>query len=230
MRAPMADERPASPLPLRAEYAALARSYDTRWAAYLEHSLGLLRPALQSQPPRRVLDLACGTGALLPRLRRWAGAEVTWVGVDSSPEMLLRAATAADPRAGALCAAAEALPFAGGSFDTVVCASALHYFAEPARVLAEARRVLLPGGRLLLLDWAGDALAMRLLAGWLRLRRRPLARLYRSADAAELVRDAGFVVDRVGRGSAPPCWRLFLIEARVESPPDAPASAEVPRS
>jgi hypothetical protein len=96
-------------------------------------------------------------------------------------------------------------------------------------VLGEARWVLAPGGRLLLLDWAGEALPMRLLAWWLRLGRRPLERVYPASAAAALVRAAGFVVHDVEHGSAPPWWRLFLIEARAPRP-DVPASAAGPRS
>lgn len=47
---------------------------------------------------------------------------------------------------------AEELPFAGGRFDTVLCTFTLCSVQEPARVLAEARRVLKPGGRLLFLE------------------------------------------------------------------------------
>lgn len=51
---------------------------------------------------------------------------------------------------------AEHLPFGDASFDTVVCALALCTIPDPATAIAEMRRVLVPGGRLLLLDHIGS--------------------------------------------------------------------------
>lgn len=104
-------------------------------------------------PESRVGDLGCGTGRLAEALSPFVAAVVA---VDGSAEML----EAADRRlAGAGCGNVElrrgeleALPIEGESLDAVVLALALHHAAEPARVVAEAARVLRPGGRLLLLD------------------------------------------------------------------------------
>ena len=99
-------------------------------------------------------DLGCGTGqvteALLPFVRRV-------VAVDASRAMLAAArrrlqglahAERADLRAGDL----EALPLADGELDAAVLALVLHHVAEPAVAIAEARRALRPGGRLLVID------------------------------------------------------------------------------
>jgi ubiquinone/menaquinone biosynthesis C-methylase UbiE len=52
---------------------------------------------------------------------------------------------------------AQALPFADNSFDTVVCALSLCSIPDPAAAIAEMKRVLVPGGRLLLLDHIGSS-------------------------------------------------------------------------
>jgi ubiquinone/menaquinone biosynthesis C-methylase UbiE len=99
----------------------------------------------------RVLEVAIGTGRNLPHYR----AGVTITGVELSPAMLAIARDRAcdlgvsvDLREGD----AEQLPFGDVSFDTVVCALALCTIPDPAAAIAEMKRVLVPGGTLLLLD------------------------------------------------------------------------------
>lgn len=99
---------------------------------------------------RDLLDLACGTGvvsaAALARGMRP-------VGLDFSPAMLAEARRREPPldlREGD----AEAPPFADASFDAVVSNFGLHHVEHPRRALAEARRVLRPGGRLAFTLWA----------------------------------------------------------------------------
>src|SRR3954470_20576954 len=147
-----------------ASYDRLAGDYDRRWATYNARSLALLRPYVSGKSLGSVLDVACGTANLLPRLAEWAGSIRRYTGVDVSREML----RAARPKLAATsipatleAADAAALPFSAARFDTVVSASALHDFPEPERALGEARRVLRPGGRLLLLDWSRARPTMR---------------------------------------------------------------------
>jgi ubiquinone/menaquinone biosynthesis C-methylase UbiE len=102
-----------------------------------------------------VLEVAVGTGlnlALYP-------ADVRLTGADLSPEML----AVARQRAGELGreielreADAEALPFPDATFDTVVCTLSLCAIPDERAAIAEMRRVLRPGGRLLLLDHVGS--------------------------------------------------------------------------
>jgi SAM-dependent methyltransferase len=92
---------------------------------------------------RRVLDVGCGTGRLSVALAE-RGAKV-W-GVDPSPEMLA-VARAKAPRGVAFKeATAESLPFKDGWFDRVVLWLVVH-LVDRSAALAEARRVLAPGGR-----------------------------------------------------------------------------------
>ena len=93
---------------------------------------------------RRVLEVGCGTGALAAALAE-RGARV-W-GLDAEPEMLAVARQRAPAGVGLKEGRAEALPFKDGWFDRVVMRLSLHLFDRPAAI-AEARRVLGPGGRL----------------------------------------------------------------------------------
>src|SRR4051812_6629006 len=81
----------------------------------------------------RVLDLACGDGALLAHV---PGA----IGIDLTHAELSRA------HGRTAVARAEALPFAAGAFDTVACHLAFMLFPDPERVVREVARVLVPGG------------------------------------------------------------------------------------
>lgn len=111
----------------------------------LQLALALLDPALE------VADLGCGTGHLAAEL---APHVQRVVAVDGSEEMLL----AARERVSSLgnvelvLGDLERLPVPSASLDLATCALALHYVADPARALAEARRILRGRGRLVVLD------------------------------------------------------------------------------
>jgi SAM-dependent methyltransferase len=95
---------------------------------------------------RRILDAGCGSGPLSAALRD-RGAVVT--GVDASAGMLGLARRRLGPDADLRVAdLADPLPFPDGAFDDVVASLVLHYLRDWGPVLAEMRRVLVPGGRL----------------------------------------------------------------------------------
>jgi SAM-dependent methyltransferase len=101
---------------------------------------------------RRVLDLGCGKGRFAAHLTE-AGAEV--VGLDVSKGMLGKAGGLDRVRG-----SAKRLPFADRSFDGVIAIEVIEHVGAVGPVLAEARRVLRPGGRLAIVDknlWALDA-------------------------------------------------------------------------
>ncbi|HEX5726851.1 MAG TPA: class I SAM-dependent methyltransferase [Longimicrobiaceae bacterium] len=202
---------------LRRAHDRQAAAYDRRWAAYVQGSLELLRPALAGRDAGDLLDLGCGTGALLPRLAAWETRVGRCVGVDPSRAMLRaalsRLAAAPTPRAGLAAAEAERLPLRDASFDTVVSASSFHDWHDPAAGLAEARRVLRPGGRLLLLDWSRGFRSMRLLDLWMRLTRVRYRRMYAPGELARLLEGAGFRVERREGRKLGPAWGLVLLEA-----------------
>lgn len=93
----------------------------------------------------RIIDVGCGCGNLFDGIHQEA---VRLVGVDFVPEML-QAAARRHTRASFLAADGSRLPFAGGSADVITCLGVLEYVPDPDAVLLELRRVLRPGGDLI---------------------------------------------------------------------------------
>jgi ubiquinone/menaquinone biosynthesis C-methylase UbiE len=113
-----------------------------------------LLSALGDRPVGRLLDIGTGTGRVLELLAPRAAMAL---GVDRSPEMLRYARenlAAKGIEAELRQADMYALPLEDGGIDTVVLHQVLHYAHHPEAVIAEAARVLAPGGRLLIVDIA----------------------------------------------------------------------------
>jgi len=97
---------------------------------------------------KRVLDVGCGTGILASRLRAsYPSAQI--VGCDYSAGMLEQAARR-DGSISWVQADAQALPLAGVSVDAICCTESFHWYPDQSGALREFRRVLRPGGVLLL--------------------------------------------------------------------------------
>lgn len=188
-------------MPRAARNRILPRVYDPVIEPAERLGLGGLRRATLRGLSGDVLELGVGTGR---SLAAYPASVSSVTGIDPDGEMLARAArrvrdTGASVRL--LPAAAESLPFPDGSFDAVTASLTLCTVEDPKTALAEARRVLVPGGELRLLEHV-------------RLEREPLGRLQealtpgwkRLAGGCHLdrrtlgeVRRAGFEVERVER-------------------------------
>jgi SAM-dependent methyltransferase len=132
----------------RSEYELMFRVENTHWWYQALHRLILysLESGLPGWRQAFILDAGCGTGAVLEQL----GNPQKHVGIDLSPEAvaLCRQRGLFNVTQGDL----NALPFADASFDAVICSSVLYHrwVNDVAKALQELRRVLRPGGLLLL--------------------------------------------------------------------------------
>ena len=174
MSAPLFDTRQ-----VRRAFSRSAAGYDA--AAALQHavetrlleSLDYLNdPALQRAPPERVLDLGCGTGrASTAMQRRWPKAQV--LSLDLALPMLRQARLASKrgpfanvewlsnpfvPRPRHICADARALPLAESSIDVLFSNLCLQWVDDLDAVFAGFRRVLRPGGLLLVSTFGPETL------------------------------------------------------------------------
>lgn len=150
---------------VRAERAAAAEQYFAAHADEWDSIRNLhvadaevetaIERALGDRPVGTLLDIGTGTGRMIELLGPTAQGSL---GVDRSVDML-RVARAKIEAAGLRHAQVRhadmyALPVDSGSADTVILHQVLHYAHEPAAAIAEAARVLAPGGRLLIVDFA----------------------------------------------------------------------------
>lgn len=165
-----------------------APGYDKQIAFFEKVLFAGGREWLGRRARGRVLEVAIGTGRNLPHYP----ADVTLAGVELSPAMLDIARERADELELAVDLRegdAARLPAEDASFDTVVCALSLCTIPDPARAIDEMHRVLVPGGRLLLLDhigstwppiravqWLGERLTIRLAGEHFTRRQLPLVR------------------------------------------------------
>lgn len=115
------------------------------WAVRLVDAAGLT-------PGSRVLDVACGTGAVAQEALRRVGPDGQVTGLDLSPEMLAVARRKL-PHLDLQEGRAEKLPFADDAFDAVTCQLGLMFFDEPLTALLEMRRVLRRGGAVAVAVW-----------------------------------------------------------------------------
>lgn len=139
------------PLPITSGYDGWAVSYDGETNGCFPMRDDVLTPMLDRLTPGRVLDAACGTGAVTQQLVA-QGHDV--VGVDVSEGMLARAREAA-PEAHLLVGDLTDLPLPDNNVDHVVCCLALTHLADLQPFFAEAARVMRNGGHLFALDTRG---------------------------------------------------------------------------
>jgi ubiquinone/menaquinone biosynthesis C-methylase UbiE len=194
-----------------------AAHYQATFAAATRTFTDALLDVAGVGPGKKVLDLCCGTG-LVAGVAAVRGATVS--GLDFSPAML-DVARATHPTLHFAEGDAEAMPFSDASFDAVVSSFGVHHVPRPERALAEARRVLRPGGTVAFATWAAPAenVAWQLLLDAIRLHGDPDAAQapvsgggLGSAEAVRRVlNEAGFAV---------PSTKLVHREWRLAHPGD----------
>jgi ubiquinone/menaquinone biosynthesis C-methylase UbiE len=176
-----------------------APTYDRVGGGYHEHFGARLVERARLRAGHRVLDVACGHGAVLLPAARVVGSTGTVQGGDLSPVMVERARAAlrdADLPGTVDVMDAEALQVAPGSFDRVLCGFGLFFLPHPEVAVAGFHRALAPGGVVALSTWGDEdprwAWEEDLFAE-LHVERRALVRPFdRADDVSDLLAAAGF--------------------------------------
>lgn len=201
--------------PVVAEYARAAEHYDEKWAFYVEATTRETLRRLPMTAVSRVLDVGCGTGELLSRLRA-KYPDAVLAGLDPVPEMLALARGKLSGKEDLQTGYADALPWSAGEFDVVVSCNMFHYISHPVEALREMGRVLRPGGSLVLTDWCDDYLACRVCNLYLRLTNRAFYKTYRQAECLELLHAAGYRDVIIERYKISWLWGLMTAVVKKE--------------
>ncbi|RZT43014.1 class I SAM-dependent methyltransferase [Cupriavidus agavae] len=213
-----------------AQFGATASAYLTSAVHAQGADLEQLRQALAHLKPvshSRVLDLGCGAGHASFAAATMANEVVAY---DLSAEMLGVVAAAASDRGltniRTRQGAAEALPFDDASFCAVVSRMSAHHWRDVPAALREIRRVLKPGGKVVLIDIVGaeDPLCDTWLQSVELLRDPSHIRDYTPSGWAQLFREAGFGAE------VSPVWRIRIEfaswVARMRTPEVAQAAIQ----
>ncbi len=174
-----------------------AAEYDARDTVYYSRegkiSCRDIAAQLRDIPYEALLDVGCGTGFLIDLLAKQRPAR--YAGLDLSPEMVRMAESKRIKSTEFLVGSADRLPFPDGCFDIVTCSQSFHHYPYPDKAMAEALRVLKPGGLYILSDTGIGGVG-----GWID--NHILFRLARSGDChttnrhgiARMMEQAGFTV------------------------------------
>jgi ubiquinone/menaquinone biosynthesis C-methylase UbiE len=195
-----------------------AHNYDKQMAFWERRLFGDGRQWVCAQATGDVLEVAIGTGRNLP----YYPPGIRLTGVDFSPAMLQLARRQADQLGRTVdlrLGDAQTMQLPDASFDTVVCTCSLCAIPDQRRAIAEMRRVLRPGGRLLLLDHVAGATRRVRAVQWLLERvTRPLNEEHLLRRPLLQVQAEGFQIERAER------FKLGIVERLAARKPAEPTS------
>jgi ubiquinone/menaquinone biosynthesis C-methylase UbiE len=175
-----------------------AQRYDRMNAMAERRWLGARRAGLVADVRGPVVEIGAGTGANLPYYTSPRRLVLTEPSAAMRAQLEHKLAAYPTLLVEVVDATAEALPLPDASVDTVVCTLVLCTVDDPARVLAEIRRVLTPGGSLRFLEHVrGGRLGGRLQDAVTPLIRRVGAGCHPNRDTAAAIRAAGFTLRRL---------------------------------
>ena len=190
-----------------------ASSYDEGFEGRASRRFyGLLLREVQLSPGMAVLDVGCGTGALLRKLSDVDSIE--GVGIDVEEQMLSEARRKCPHMEFAL-ARCDEMPFEAQRFDVVIACMAYHHFDDKAGFAREAARILKPGGVLYIADPRFPWLVRKTLNGVLRLMRM-VGEFFTADEIASALGGFGFSLS----GCA---YDRYAQVVRLRKLPDAPS-------
>jgi ubiquinone/menaquinone biosynthesis C-methylase UbiE len=205
------------------EYARLAPQYERRWSFYVRATSRETLSRFRINPTDSILDVGCGTGALLSQLSA-CYPQARLAGIDPSPEMLAIARERLPPGVELKQGWAEGIPYPDSSFEAVVSCNVFHYIREPLIALKDMLRVLRPGSPLVITDWCDDYLACRIFDWYLRLFNAAHFRTYAARRLRELLNAAGATAVHIDCYKITWLWGLMTATARKQAQNTEPLS------
>lgn len=186
------------------EYKARSKSYfdeissdysSTLAGKYTEPMHHALIRELEGKNFRTLLDVGSGNGTFLSIVLNKFDVEVS--GIDISPGMIEKSKELLDGRADLKVGDSEHLPWNDGSFDVITCIASFHHYPGPELVLQEMKRVLRPGGILMIADpFTPNELLRFFLNILIKFSRSGDVRIYSRKEMQELLEKCGFTLIR----------------------------------
>ena len=199
------------------EFTKAADIYETGHAGIYEmckDDYPYIASELEKEEYRDLLDCGCGTGPMISLLYEKDPTK-HYTGLDITPRMI--EVGKAKNLAGVdwVVGDCENLPFEEDTFDVIICSNSFHHYPNPQKFFDSVKKVLRPGGRLILQDYTAPKIILWLMNNT----EMPLANLIGHGDVAarslEEMRSfcdaAGLVVDKLDRGRK---MRLHLVERK----------------
>jgi len=178
----------------RAAFDRQAPVYDsTRFGQHARWLAPDVLTELEGLRPESLLDVGCGTGALLEAVAAALPGGRLY-GVDLSVQMVAIAQRCLGEAAVITVADADAetLPLPDGAVDVVTCVDSFHHYPHPDAALLEIRRVIRPGGSLILAEWCMPAPTRRLMNSFIHRLPDGDVRVYSRKELCRLTAAAGF--------------------------------------
>lgn len=165
---------------------------DTSDGRFCARAYPAVLAQIEAEPFRSLLDVGCGTGAILSKITRKA----KLCGIDLSSSMVDRAKETLEEKAELVVGDAETLPWPDKTFDTVCCTFSFHHYPYPEKVLSEMNRVLRKGGRLILADpWLPSPL-LQLMNWMMRYSKSGDRHMYSKHELQSLFAGSGLMLQR----------------------------------
>lgn len=181
------------------KYDNIAPYYDKKWEGYLEATNKVAFELLEPKPDDIILDASGGTGLLVEMIISATKGGGKFYLTDISKEMLDIAEGRLSKFKNVFIRYKDVhdLDFADNYFSKIVCVSALHYYLEPHRVVNNFHRMLMPNGKLIIVDWCSDSLHFKLFNFILRVLSEYHVKIYSSNELESLAEMSNLKVEKI---------------------------------
>ena len=169
----------------------MSSDYSNTLGKYTEPMHHALIKKFEGKNFKTLLDVGCGNGIFLSMVLNKLDVEVS--GIDISPEMIEKSKELLDGRADLKVGDSEHLPWNDGYFDIVTCSASFHHYPSPELVLKEMKRVLRPGGILMIADpFTSNNLLRFFVNIFIKFSKSGDVRIYSQKEMRELLEKCGF--------------------------------------
>ena len=193
---------------IRQNYDALASGYESRWNKFNEVVRGWVLARFSEIREGMVLDLGCGTGAMLKIIHE-KYPELKLAGVDASSQMLAQARKIVPE---AVLTEGDIEEGVTGRFDVILSLNVLHHLRDPAAHLLRLKELSKSGGRIYLCDFSIDTIRIGISELWWRFFHQAHRRAFHPQKLRAMISAAGLAIKDSEILKPDSFWRLQIYE------------------